>query len=239
MRRLAAIAALLALVTPALAVEPGIPLLEDLRQRVLQNATGTVAGRIYIERARPNAPDHPLVGVSIMVVPRSDERLERLETFKRQARDSMQAFRDAAPGGRALLEAYEMELWRAGYPEAAVRTSTDDTGAFRTELPPGAWLLVADRSVFVQVQAARASGAPTALALDPLARYSTNSYQHFLPSPRLVGYEAVSIWLRDLTVEPGQTVTFDLHDRGVWLSGVAEDTETPRRLRYAPGGRKR
>ena len=239
MRWLAVLGAVLVLVVPALAVEPAVPALEDLRQRFVRNTTGTVAGRVYIERARPNAPDDPLVGVSILVLPRSDERLERLEALKRQARESIQGFREAAPSVRAILEEYEMQLWRLGYPEAAVRTSTDATGAFRAELPAGAWLFVAERSVFVPVQAARASGGPSVLALDPLARYSSNSYQHFLPSGRLVGYDAVSVWLRELSVESDQTVALDLHDRGVWLSGVAEETETPRRLRFAPGGRKR
>jgi hypothetical protein len=234
-RRFAVVGVLLVLAAPAPAVEPSLRMLEELRQR----ARGTVEGRMYIERAKPNVPDDPLVGVSIFVLPHSDDRLERLEALKRQSRESMQGFREAAPGVRALLEAYEMELWEAGYPDAAVRTSTDATGVFRAELPAGTWLLVAERSVFVPVQQARGGGTPTAQALDPLARYATSSYQHFLPTARLVGYDAVSIWLRELTVESGQTVSLELHDRGVWLSAVAEEMETPRRTRFAPGGRKR
>ena len=238
-RRFAAVAVVLLLVVPALAVEPSMKTLDELRQRAGQKSTGTVAGRVYIERAKPNAPDDPLVGVSILVVPHSDERLERLEMLKRQARETMHGFRDAAPAARALFEGYETQLWEAGYPEAAVRTSTDAGGLFRAELPAGAWLLVAERSVFVPVQSGRGSGAPTVQALDPLARYATSSYQHFLPSARLIGYDAVTFWVRELTVESGQTVSLELHDRGVWLNGVAEESETPRRVRFAPGGRKR
>ena len=235
MRRLAALGVLLVLVAPALAAELSVRKLEELRQR----PRGTVEGRLYIERAKPNAPDDPLVGVNIFVLPHSDDRLERLEALKRQSRESMQGFREAAPGVRALLEAYESELWEAGYPDVAVRTSTDAAGAFRAELPMGTWLLVAERSVVVPVQQARGSGTPTPQALDPLARYATSSYQHFLPTSRLVSYDAVSIWLRELKVESGQTVSLELHDRGVWLSAIAEETETPRRTRFAPGGRKR
>lgn len=239
MRRLAALGVLLVVAAPALAVEPSAPALETLRQGFVRKSTGRVEGRVYIERARPNAPDDPLAGVSILLVPRSDELLDRLEGLKRQARESMRGFREAAPATRAALEDAETQLWKAGYPEAAVRTSTDAAGAFRAELPAGAWLLAAERSVFVPVQSARGGAAPTPQALDPLARYATSSYQHFLPSARLVGYDAVTIWLRELNVESGQAVTLELHDRGVWLSGVAEETETPRRIRFAPGGRKR
>jgi len=238
-RRLAAAGVLLLLVAPALAAEPSGRALEELRQRFVRKSTGRVEGRVYLERARPDAPDDPLVGVSIVVLPRSEELLERLEAAKREARESMRGFRDAAPAARAALEDVETRLWRTGYPEAAVRTSTDAAGTFQAELAAGAWLLVAERSVFVPVQSARGGAPPTAQALDPLARYSTSSYQHFLPSSRLVGYDAVSLWLRELTVEAGQTVTLELHDRGVWLSGVAEETDTPRRIRFAPGGRKR
>jgi hypothetical protein len=151
----------------------------------------------------------------------------------------MRGFRDAAPAVRAALDDAETQLWRAGYPEAAVRTATDAAGAFRLDLPAGAWVLAVERSVFVPVQAARTAAAPTPQALDPLARYSTSSYQHFLPAPRVVGFDAVTVWLREVGVEAGQGVTLELHDRGVWLSGVAEELDTPRRLRFAPGGRKR
>lgn len=238
MRALAVVGALLVLVTdPALAVEPAVSVLEELRQRAIRKTTGLVQGRVYIERARPNAPDDPLVGVGVLVVPRSEELLERLESVKQQARESMQGFRDAAPAVRAIVEEHERQLWQAGYPDAAVRTATDATGAFHAGLPAGAWLLVAERSVFLPVHSAKPSPAPTAIALDPLARYSTMAYQHFLPTARLAGYDAVSVWLRELSVDAGQTIALDLHDRGVWLSGVAEERETPRRVRFAPGGR--
>ena len=120
-----------------------------------------------------------------------------------------------------------------------MRASTDAEGAFRAVVPAGAWLLVAERSIMMPVHMARSPGPPAASALDPLARYATSAYQHFLPTARLSGFDAVTVWLRELTVAAGETLALDLHDRGVWFSGVAEDTEAPRRVRFAPGGRKR
>jgi hypothetical protein len=230
-RRAIVVALLILAAAPALAEES----LEALRRRGVAHMTGTVEGRMYVERARPTAPDEPLVGVGVLVVPRSEELLDRLERMKRESRESMRAFREAAPGVRAALDAYETQLWRAGYPDAAVRAATDATGAFRVTLPAGSWLLAAQRSVFLPVQAPRDSAAPTASALDPLARYSTMPFQHFLPTARLTGFDAVTVWLRELTVAAGETVALELHDRGIWLSGVAEETGVPRRVRFAPG----
>lgn len=223
----------------AVAVEPPVSALDELRQRAVREITGTVEGRVYIERAKPNAPDDPLVGVSVLIVPRAEDLLERLEGVKRDSRESMRGFRDAVPIVRAAVEDHERELWQAGYPDAAVRTSTDATGTFRAQLPAGTWVLIVERSVFVPIHSTRPGAAPSASTLDPLARYSTSAFQHFLPTARLAGYDAVSLWLRELSVESGQTVAIDLHDRGLWLSGVAEETEAPRRIRFAPGGRKR
>jgi hypothetical protein len=239
-KRFAALGALLVLVAgSAAALEPSNATLEALRQRAVRGTSGTVEGRIYVERTKPDAPDTPLPGVGLLLVPRSDELLARLETAKRNARESMKGFREAAPVIRAAVEAYELQLWRAGYPDAAVRTSTNAEGAFRAEVPAGAWILVAERSVFVPTVPPSASPASTAQVLDPLARYTTSAYQHFLPAARLAGYDAVTVWLRELTIEEGGTLALDLHDRAIWLSGVAEETDTPRRIRFAPTGRMR
>jgi hypothetical protein len=226
-----------ALAAPALAQTSAT--LETLRQRSLANAVGIVEGRAYLERSKPSAPDEPLAGVSLLFLPRADELLAALEETKREARESMRGFRDAAPTVRHALEEHEMRLWRAGYPEAAVRVGADADGKFRVDLPAGAWLLVAQRSVFVPVQTARDAPAPPATAIDALARYSTNAYQHFLPTTRLTGFDAVSIWLRELTLAQGETLSVELHDRGVWLSGVIEEADHPRRVRLGDTGRRR
>ena len=240
MKRLAIVAPLLLLVASAgVAEERPTVALEELRQRTLGRTVGTVEGRVYLERARPNAADEPLVGVGVLLVPRSADLLEYLETVKRQSRDSVRGFREAAPLMRAAFDEYEADLWRAGYPDIAIHTSTDGAGAFRAEVPAGAWLLVVQRSVFVPLHSARPTTPPTATSLDPLARYSTSAYQHFLPIARLTGFDAVSVWLRDVDVEPAQRVALELHDRGVWFSGVAEESDVARRARITGGSRRR
>ena len=240
MKRAAIAAALLLLATASAgAAPPSATALAELRQRILRGMTATVEGRLYVERTRPSAPDEPLVGVGVLLLPRSPELIESLAALKRASRESMEGFRGAAPGVRALIESYEEGLWHAGYPDAAVRTATDASGAFRAEVPAGQWLLVAERSIYMPVQTPRSGGAPSVTALDPLARYSTTAYQHFQPTARLLGFDAVSLWVREVDVEAGQTTSLELHDRGLWLSGVVEDHEIARRLRFSSGGRKR
>jgi len=229
---------LLAAVASAVAQEPTPTRLIELRQHLTRGVTGVVEGRIYIERRRPDAPDEPLAGVGILVVPRSTAVLEQLETIKRAARESMPAFRDAAPAVRAAMNDYELELWQAGYPDAAIRTSTDADGRYRAVAPPGAWIVYAERSVFLPVRSGRTGQTPTATALDPLARYSASQYQHFLPTTRVTGFDAVSVWLREVTVEAGQRVTTELHDRGLWMSGVVEEHDVARRVRFSGRGKK-
>jgi hypothetical protein len=244
-KRLAALGALLVLLAgPAVLVHgavqtPSAAALEELRQRGFRKLRGTIEGRVYVERTKPDAPDTAVPGVGILLVPRSADLLEQLETAKRNARESLKGFREAAPSIRAMLEEYEQRLYRAGYPDAAVRASTDAAGAFRAELPAGSWLLVALRSVYVPTTTHHAPPAPTMQALDPLARYTTSAYQHFLPRARLMGFDAVTMWLREVEVDAGSTLALELHDRGIWLNGVAEETDVPRRARFAPKGRER
>ena len=210
----------------------------DLRERAQRGLTASVEGRAYLERARPNAPDEPLVGVSIILLPSSPALVDRLADVKRRSRESIQGFRDAAPAVREMIETSETRLWISGYPDAAIRTGTDAAGGFRVDVPAGPWVLVATRRVFLPVERGRESPARTATALDPLARYATSQYQHFLPSARMTGFDAVSIWLREIDAEPGQRLTLELHDRGVWLSGVEEETTVPRRLKFEGGLRR-
>lgn len=210
--------------------------LAELRARGQRGAAGTVDGRVYVEARRPDGPDEPLVGASVLIVPRSPERFARLEAARQNARESMRGFREAAPTVRAALEEYELDLWRAGYPDLAIHMATDAQGAFSASVPAGAWSVVVTRSVFLAVDRTPPGAPPrTATALDPLARYATSQYQHFLPSTRVTGFDAVSVWLRDVDVEPGGRVTLALHDRGVWLNGVIEETTVPRRVRFSGG----
>jgi hypothetical protein len=224
---------MLAIATHGLAEVPRAGALEELRQRFFKGMTGAIEGRMYFERVKPGVPDRALSGLGVLVVPRTSELLDHLENLKRASRDSERGFRDAAPGVLEAVDEYETELWRAGYPDVALRTVTDDKGAFRLDVPSGAWLLVAHRSVFVKVHTPKAESQPSALALDPLARYATSQFQHFTPMSRMVGFDAVSVWLREIDVETRQTVVLDLHDRGVWLAGVVEEHDQARRGRLS------
>ena len=221
------------------AQEPPRALLEGLRQRLFRGETATIEGRVYMERRRPNDPDEPLVGIGVLIVPHSAELLEQLETVKRQSRESVDGFREAAPITRAAFVEYETQLWHAGYPDAAIRAVTDGDGRFRATVPAGAWIAFAERRVFVKLRSSQEQPGPSTAALDPLARFSTSQYQHFHKVARLAGFDAVSVWLRDLDAAPGKTIALDLHDRALWLSGVIEETETPRRLRSGGGKRRR
>ena len=100
--------------------------------------------------------------------------------------------------------------------------------------------MIATRRAFVTVERTTGGETPgrSAAALDPLARYATSQYQHFLPSARMTGFDAVSIWLREVEAEAGQRVELELHDRGVWLSGVEEELAVPRRLKFGGGFRR-
>ena len=55
----------------------------------------------------------------------------------------------------------------------------------------------------------------------------------------MTGFDAVSVWLRELDVAQGQTVALELHDRGVWLSAVVEEHEIARRGRLSRLNKKR
>src|SRR5207244_12371780 len=123
--RLALVATiLLTLVGAGLAQEPARSGLETLRQQILGGATGIVEGRLYMEGRKPNDPHDPLVGVGVLIVPRSAELLAYLEAVKRQSRESIDGFRDAEPATRTAINGSEMRLCRVGSPAAALADGT-------------------------------------------------------------------------------------------------------------------
>ena len=171
------------------------------RKAEAAGAVGTVSGRAYTER--------PLGGTVVVLLPRSAALVGRLEEIKTHARDSERAFGSAATALRQAREAYEQRLWELGVPDFVRTTVVDGGGAFSMAgLPAGSWLLIATRSVFE----ARSS---------PKTR--SRGREVFVPRQRLVGYYAVSIWLRELTLAGGGLETLDLSDRNVWFTGIVED----------------
>ncbi len=183
-------------------------------------ATGTVAGKVYEERAKPNAADRPLPGTIVILLPRSATVLEALTAVKAEARASIAGYRDAATTIRKVREAYERALWEAGGADLVMTTAVDADGRFRVDgIPEGAWILYASRSALVEKV-----GEP------PSAR----DQETFVKRPQFLGYYRVSVWLREMTVAAGGWQTIDLTDRTVWFTGVAEDWDTVPKPRGTP-----
>jgi hypothetical protein len=183
-------------------------------------ALGSVNGRVYEERRKPNAADAPLVGTTLRLLPRSETFLSTLETIKRHARDSLDRYRGSAVEVERARVAYETALLQRGGGDLPQALTVDADGSFAlSALPAGDWVLVAAHTVFGKKAAgttSRAGASPRAGTLD-----------RFLPHPHVVGYSYVTLWVREVTVTPGAAATVALTDRNAWLTGVVEDTETP------------
>jgi len=172
-------------------------------------AVGQVAGRVLAEPTRPNVPGRPFVGTTVTLLPRSANLLGTFESLKRGARDSVQAFRDAAPAMRKAREVYERELLEAGLPDLTPLLQVDADGTFRFEdVPAGAWIVLAWYSVPNDVASARIN--PKERALFPTLT-------------RLRGFQSVVVWLREVSVAGGNTVSIELNDRNQWFHGVVEE----------------
>jgi hypothetical protein len=186
-----------------------------------QGAVAIVTGRVYEERRKPDAADTPLDGTELMLLPRSRTFLDTLETIKEHARDSLDRYRDAAPAVQRARVAYERALLERGGGDLPQALTVKPDGTFALpSLPAGDWVLVAAHTVFAKKAVAptpgRARVGPSAGAPD-----------RFIPQPKLMSHSYVTVWVRELTVKPGDMATVTLTDRNAWLTGVVEDTETP------------
>jgi hypothetical protein len=168
-----------------------------------------VVGRAYAERRTPTGAETPLTGTVVVLVPHSAELVGRLEEIKTHARDSERTFLSAATAVRRAREAYEKRLWEAGVADFVRATVVDERGAFSvTDLPAGRWLLLATRSVFLS---------------KPSPNAPSRDRETFTPRLRLVGSYEVSVWLREVAVAGGGSVTVALMDRNAWFTGIVED----------------
>jgi len=168
-----------------------------------------VTGRAFAERRKPDVPDTPLVGASVVALPRSEALIRRLEQLRDGARDSASAYREAARLMQRAREAYERELWNAGAAQLVRNAVVDSTGRFDLgQLPEGRWIVVAvwDRLV-------SATG----------AKPDTKDRGVYLPPTRLTGYRSRLVWLRDVAVSRADQPTLELTDRNVWFTGVVEE----------------
>jgi hypothetical protein len=201
---------LLALAAAASAPVPAIATNTDAyRAAAASGATGGVTGRIYEEGNRPKTPDQPLNGATVVVLPKSADIVQKLEEIKRTARNSADNYRAAGPSIIALRRAYEKELWDSGAVDLVKSTTADADGHFTVaDLPAGDWLLIATHSVKIDKHAA--AGPPKQRGV-------------YAPKTHLTGYQRVTIWLREVTIEKGRSENVDLTDRGAWFSAVVEE----------------
>lgn len=180
---------------------------------------GAVRGRAFQERRKPSAPDVALPGTAVALLPRSEAWLFRLQAIKRAARDSVDAYREAANLVRVSREAYEKSLLEAGAGDLPQAATVDAEGFFTLEgIPAGPWLLLAAHSTYHVNKASRRPPGPPS---------STARPNTFLVPDTLGGYHVVTYWLRELTVAAGAVETIELTDRNAWFTGVSENRQPP------------
>ena len=190
----------------ALDVLPG-----QYRAAAAAGAVGSVTGRVYEERRKPDGPDQPLAGAAVTLLPRSAQFLEKLEAVKRMSRNSMNDYRAAASAIQTLKAAYEKELWESGAVDLVMGTVVAPDGRFSVEnLPAGDWLL------FVTT-----SAATDTKVVEP--KSSKKDRGVYVPGTHLTGYQRLTIWLREITVSGGRAENVELIGRGAWFSGVVEE----------------
>ena len=190
----------------ALDVLPG-----QYRAAAATGAVGSVTGRVYEERRKPDGPDQPLAGAAVTLLPRSAQFLEKLEAVKRTSRNSMNDYRAAASAIQTLKAAYEKELWESGAVDLVMGTVVAPDGRFSVEnLPAGDWLL------FVTT-----SAATDTKVVEP--KSSKKERGVYVPGTHLTGYQRLTIWLREITVSGGRAENVELIGRGAWFSGVVEE----------------
>jgi hypothetical protein len=181
------------------------------RAAAAAGAVGSVTGRVYEERRKPDGPDQPLAGAAVTLLPRSAQFLEKLEAVKRTSRNSMNDYRAAAPAIQTLKAAYEKELWESGAVDLVMGTVVAPDGRFSVEnLPAGDWLL------FVTT-----SAATDTKVVEP--KSSKKDRGVYVPGTHLTGYQRLTIWLREITVSGGRAENVELIGRGAWFSGVVEE----------------
>lgn len=168
----------------------------------------TVTGTVYEERRKPDAPDEPLAGTVVTLLPYSEIVRTRLETMKRGARESADKYVAAAAQMKKLREAYEAALWDHGAADLVFTAAIAPDGSFRfDDVPAGRWLLYATTARFNKREG-RARGAGD---------------RRFPQERRFEGFYDVTVWLRDLSTGRTAPDDIDLTDRNVWFSGVAEE----------------
>lgn len=204
----ALLAVLLLAGTAAVALELDVPT-ETYQQAAEAGAVGTVAGRALADPKRPGERPASLTDVSVTLVPRSEALLVELERIRELARRDPNELRSSARAVTRVRQDLERALWQVGAAELVRSTAVEPDGVFVLEgVPAGAWVLMAQRAVFV----------PKAGSLP-----SRRDREAFGARPQLTGYYAVTIWLRSLSVRRGESESVELTDRNAWMRAIAEE----------------
>ena len=172
-------------------------------------AAAGVTGRAYAERRKPDAPDTPLTGATVVALPRSEALIRRLQQLREGARESAPAYRDAAGLMQKAREAYERELWEAGAAELVRTAVVDSAGRFDLgRLAEGRWIVVGTWEQYVDARAPKPG---------------RKDRETYVRTPRLVGFRSRLVWLQDVDVTRAGPADLQLTDRNVWFTGVVEE----------------
>ena len=192
--------------------------IERYREAAAEREIGAVKGRAFEERRRPTGPDLPLTGTSVRLLPRSVAWMVKLQGIKRGARDSIDAYRESATLVTKARELYEKRLLEAGAGDLAQAVTVAEDGTFTLEgVPAGPWVLLASRSTFVSKTSHDRRGPAK----------SPHRPTPFPQPDKLMGYDVVTYWLREVTVVAGAVETVELTDRNAWMTGIAETRQPP------------
>ena len=165
-----------------------------------------VTGRVYEEGRTPRDADRPLTGATVVLVPRSEGLLARLNDLRARSRDSAREFRSVSGDIKRVAEEYEGQLKSEGKADRIFRGTTSPDGTFSLEgVPRGYWILLATSSVRIPVHSRGVTG---------------KERQTFRGPGELQSYDAVTIWIQELNLTSGGGEPIALSDRNAWLTGV-------------------
>ena len=191
--------------------------LDTYRSAERQHASGAVTGRAHTSNETPGGPRHPLAGATLVLAPRGESFLAEVEAIKRQARDSLTRYRTAIGEVRAAREAYVKALREAGAGDLVRTATVDAEGRFALpDVPAGRWMLIAEHAAVAKTKPLKPQKPPKTTG--------KGAGGTFLPHDEFLGYQNVTIWIAELSIEGDRTETVELTDRNGWLTGVHEKT---------------
>lgn len=208
---------------PELTPERLRPLIAPYMDARARGALGDVAGDASEDVRSPASPSQPVVGVSVMLLPRFAGLDARLDQVKESARVSPSSYAESGERLSGIRADYERALGLAGGGELVLGEVTDAQGRFRfSGVPAGSWVLLAWHE------------APHAKTGRKLKRGDSTTFRGNMEH---IGYVAVTIWRMEVEVRAGEPAAVSLHDRNGWFTAVKETQRLP--TDAAPNPRRR